>query len=248
MVTGAGHRLGGAIATSLAAHGSDLFIHHGKSRAAAEETAERIRRESGVRVWPVQADLADPEAIRRLFEKVSDLCGRLDVLVNSAASFDKGPLSEVDAERWDRVQAVNVRAPHLCVKHARALLEAAVTASGRASAVINVADLSGVVPWRHYGAHGVSKAGLLHLTRCAAVELAPMIRVNAVVPGAILPPRGQSASSQAWRAVGERLPAGRPGVPENVGDAVAFLATADFVTGEALFVDGGEHLLGSTKR
>lgn len=244
LVTGAAHRLGAAIATRLAANGCDVVIHYGRSKEAAVETAERLRDDHGVSAWTLQADLADPASIASLFVRVERECGRLDILVNSAASFDTGPLAEFDAERWDRVQAINLRAPHLCIRHARPLLAAA---EGDPS-VINVGDLSGVAPWRDFGAHGVSKAGLLHLTRSAALELAPAIRVNAVVPGAILPPPGQSAESREWRQIGDRLPLGRAGEPRDVGDAVAFLAVAPFVTGEVLFVDGGEHLYGSTKR
>jgi pteridine reductase len=247
LVTGSAHRLGSAIAARLAAAGRDIVVHYGRSASAAETTASLIRDVHGVRAWTLQADLTDPSAIDSLFETVAETCGRLDVLVNSAASFSAAPLSEVDADAWDRIQAINVRAPHLCIRRARSLLEAA-AADGGTAAVINVADLSGVVPWRNFGAHGVSKAGLLHLTRCAALEMAPQVRVNAVVPGAILPPPGETTESTAWRAIGERLPLGRPGSPEDVGDAVAFLAGARFVTGEVLFVDGGEHLFGSTKR
>jgi pteridine reductase len=244
LVTGAGHRLGAAIATELARRGCDLVVHYGRSRQAAESTAEALRQDHGVRIWTAQADLAQPEEIRALFAGVGDQPGRLDLLVNSAASFDTAPLAEFDSARWDRVQAVNLRAPHLCILHALPLF----AAGADDPAVVNVADLSGVYPWREFAAHGVAKAGLLHLTRCAALELAPAVRVNAVVPGAILPPPGERVESESWLAVGNRLPLGRPGEPRDVGEAVAYLAAARFVTGEILFVDGGERLYGSTKR
>lgn len=221
-----------------------MVIHYGRSHEAAVESAQGLCEAHGIEAWALQADLAEPKAIAALFSQVGEHCGRLDILVNSAASFDSGPLADFDAGRWDRVQAVNLRAPHLCINYARPLL----AESKSDASVINVADLSGVVPWRDFGAHGVSKAGLLHLTRCAALELAPAIRVNAVVPGAILPPPGESSDSTEWQQVGDRLPLRRPGEPSDVGEAVAFLATARFVTGETLFVDGGEHLYGSTKR
>jgi len=228
--------------------GSDVVIHYGSSRDAAETTAEQLAAEYGVAASTAQADLSDADAIERLFAAVGERSGRLDVLVNSAARFDSGALTEFDAQRWDRVQAVNVRAPHLCLRSATPLLNAAAEASGRPSSVVNIADMSGVVPWRGYGVHGASKAALLHLTRSAALELAPGVRVNAIVPGAILPPAGESEASESWQSVGERVPMGEPGSPEDVGEAVVFLAGARFVTGEVLFVDGGEHLFGSTKR
>ena len=101
------------------------------------------------------------------------------------------------------------------------------------------------MPWSDQAHHGASKAGLLHLTRLAARDLAPDVRVNAVVPGPILPPPGMALEDPAWRRTVDRLPLGRAGEPDEVGDAVAFLAESDFVTGATLLVDGGESLLGA---
>lgn len=246
-MTGGAHRIGGSIAESLAACGCAVAVHYRSSQESARSTASRLHREHGVRAWTFQADLAEPEQIDRLFSELRAECGRLDVLVNSAASFDQAPLAAIDAERWDRTQAVNVRAPHLCIREARDLLTASAE-SGGAAAVVNIADLGGLFAWRGYAHHAVSKAGLLHLTRCAALELAPAIRVNAIVPGAILPPPGVSADSTEWRAVGTRQPLRRAGDPSDVGEAAVFLASAPYVTGEVLFVDGGEHLYGNNKR
>ena len=246
-MTGGGHRIGGAISESLASNGCSVAVHYGSSLAAARGTATRLHEEHGVDAWTFQADLADPEQIRRLFSEVRETCGRLDVLVNNAASFDRAPMATIDADRWDRTQAVNVRAPHLCMREARDLLTASAESGGAAS-IVNIADLGGVFAWRGYAHHAVSKAGLLHLTRCAAIEMAPGIRVNAIVPGAILPPAGVSVESAEWRAVGTRLPQRRPGEASDVGEAAVFLASAPYVTGEVLFVDGGEHLYGNNKR
>ncbi len=247
LVTGGGHRIGAAICQSLAASGCSVVVHYGTSSEAARATADRLHAEHGVRTWTLQADLAEPEQIERLFSELREACGRLDVLVNSAASFDRAPLAAIDAARWDRTQAINVRAPHLCIREARELLIESAESGGAAS-VVNIADLGGVFAWRGYAHHAVSKAALLHLTRCAALELAPGIRVNAIVPGAILPPPGVSTESTEWRTVGTRLPLRRPGEPSDIGDAVVFLASAPYVTGETLFVDGGEHLYGNNKR
>lgn len=248
LVTGGGRRVGRGIAMELAARGCDVVVHFGRSREAAEQTVAELVASYGVRSWALRADLASPQAIGELMAQVATICQRLDLLVNSAATFLEAPLTATDAEHWDRVQAINLRAPHLLIKAGHELLATTAEQRQTTSAVVNIADLSGVVAWRDFGAHGVSKAGLLQLTRSAALELAPLIRVNAVVPGAILPPAGQSADSAAWQAVGERLPLGRPGQPSDVGQAVAFLASAPFVTGTLLFVDGGEHLVGSNKR
>jgi pteridine reductase len=248
LVTGAGHRVGRALAERLAEAGAGVVVHHGGSRQAAEETAERLRTVHRVPAWTLGADLADGSAIEGLFAAVAGECGRLDVLVNSAAVFEPAPLESIDAAAWDRVQAVNLRAPHLCVRAALGLLRASAAESGKPSAVVNLGDLGGVVPWRGFAHHGASKAGLLHWTRTAALELAPEVRVNAVVPGALLPPPEMESDSEAWREMCRRLPLQRTGDPRDAADAVLYLATAGFVTGTVLFVDGGESLLGSTKR
>jgi NAD(P)-dependent dehydrogenase (short-subunit alcohol dehydrogenase family) len=239
LVTGAGHRLGRAIALALAGAGADIVVHYRSSQKEAEDTAARVR-SLGRDAELLRADLAHPDEVARLFERVVAGGRGLDVLVNSAASFEGAPFSEIDAAAWDAVMAVNLRAPFLCTRHAAPLLEASSPGPG---AVVNIADLSGLVPWRGFTHHSVSKAGLLHLTRAAAKELGPAIRVNAVVPGPILPPPGEDEDGEAWRRRGDRLPLKRTGQPEHVGAAVVFLAANDYITGEAIAVDGGEHLL-----
>ena len=109
-------------------------------------------------------------------------------------------------------------------------------------------DLSGELAWPGYAHHGASKAGLVHLTRVAARELAPQIRVNAGIPGPILPAPGTDPTDEAWRDLIRTLPLSRSGLPAEVGEAVVFLVSNGFITGEAIRVDGGEHLLGAGHR
>jgi pteridine reductase len=247
MVTGGGRRLGRAIAEALAEAGCSLVIHYGRSRQAAEATVEALRAE-GVEAECLGADLADASQIDQLFRRVESSFGRLDILVNSAATFEKAPITEITAADWDRVQEVNLKAPFLCIRHAESLMRGTPRSGNAPGAVINIGDLSGVLPWPGYAHHGVSKAGLLHLTRLASRELAPEIRVNAVVPGPVLPPPGVDEENEDWRSLTERIPAARPGSPGEVGAAVVFLATNDFIYGETIYVDGGEHLLGAGHR
>ena len=244
LVTGASRRLGRQIALTLAERGSAIAVHHGSSAARAEATAEEIRG-LGVEAAPLAADLTEPAEIDRLFERLAARFGRLDLLVNSAASFETGAFEEIDAGRWDEVQALNLRAPFLCMQRAATLMRSAPRAGGAPAAIVNIADLSGLHAWSRQAHHGTSKAALLHLTRLAARDLAPDVRVNALVPGPILPPPGMSVDDPAWRKIVDRLPLGRPGSGEEVGEAVAFLAGNDFVTGATLVIDGGESLLGA---
>ncbi len=238
LVTGAARRLGRAIAAALAARGAHLAIHYSSSREEAEEAAEELARQ-GVETWTAQADLRRPEEIDRLFEALQARFGALDLLVNSAASFRAADFDEITAEEWDEVMTLNLKAPFLCTQRAARLMRA-----GGGGAVVNIVDLSALAPWPSHPHHGVSKAALLHLTRTAALALAPEVRVNAVAPGAILPPPGMSEESEEWRRRGERVPLGRTGDPADVGRAVVYLAENDFVTGALLPVDGGEHLIG----
>lgn len=240
LVTGAGRRVGRGIAVALAGAGADVLVHYLDSEDGAQETARAIRN-LGRSAHTYQADLADPGGIDALFGAIGRDHGKLDVLVNSAASFESAPFEEISSGDWDEVMALNLRAPFLCTRHAAPMLRNA--ADGRPGAVVNIADLSGVVPWRGFAHHSTSKAGLIHLTLAAAKELGPRIRVNAVVPGPILPPPGEDPESEEWLRRGDRLPLRRTGDPADVGTAVVFLAANDFVTGETLIVDGGEHLL-----
>lgn len=252
LVTGAGHRLGRAIALGLADAGCHVGVHYGRSREAASETADAIRA-LGREAFTFSADLARPDEIEALFCAIGDRFGRLDVLVNSAGSFERGVFDELTVEQWDASLAVNARAPFLCSQRAARLMreaEGRVDTKGDPApgSIVNIGDMSGVVTWRGYAQHGVSKAALLHLTRLSARELAPAIRANAIVPGPILPPAGQDLSGEEWRKKGDRVPLGRAGDPSQIADSVVFLSANDYVTGDTLFVDGGEHLLTGGRR
>lgn len=236
LVTGSSRRLGKAIALELAARGASIVVHFGASGEAATETAAEIEA-LGVAAWPVQADLREPAEISGLFDQVEALGRGLDVLVNSAASFENDPLRDISLEGWDEVMAVNLRAPFLCIQRATPMMQAAGGGS-----IVNIADLSAWVPWRGVAHHSTSKAALVHLTQAAALELAPGVRVNCVIPGAILPPPGVSEADEAWLEKREVVPLGRTGASSEVAEAVAFLVGNDFITGAILPVDGGEHL------
>jgi NAD(P)-dependent dehydrogenase (short-subunit alcohol dehydrogenase family) len=247
LVTGAARRLGRTIATTLGRAGSHVVVHYSSSHQEAEETAAEIR-ELGVEVLLQRADLSQPAEIDALIDAVGERFGSLDILVNSAASFVRRPFAQITAAEWDTVLAVNLRAPFLCTQRAAALMAASERSIREPGLVVNMVDMSAVQAWPGYAHHGVSKAGLLHLTSVAARELAPEIRVNAIIPGPILPPHGMEVGSDEWRRHGERVPLERTGSPEQIGETVLFLTRNDYVTGETIFVDGGEHLVGTGHR
>jgi len=241
LVTGGAKRVGRAIALELARQGAGVVVHYGRSREEARDTEEEIRA-LGVPCWLAQADLRKPEEIDALFEKLRDQAPRLDVLVNSAASFESKPFSEITAEDWDTTLAVNLRAPFLLTQRAAVWMRDSPRLKDESGLVVNMVDLAGVQAWCGFAHHGVSKAGLLHLTRLAARELAPAVRVNAIVPGAILPPPGMDEDSELWRQTCERVPLHRTGSPELVARTVVYLAENEFVTGAVVHLDGGERL------
>lgn len=224
LVTGAGTRVGRAIALHLSRHGWTVAAHHLAHRPPP-------------RLAALRADLSTPggpEALARAFRR---RFRRLDLLVCSAAVFERRPLRRTDAAFFDAQMALNARAPLLL---ARALLPLLRRSGG---SVVNVLDVGGaLVPWAGYSAYGASKAALRAVTEALALELAPRVRVNAVAPGTVLWPPGTPARLR--RRLVSRIPLGRTGTPGDVAEAVRFLAEARFVTGVVLPVDGGRRLLG----
>ncbi len=230
LVTGGGVRVGRTIALALAEDGYDLLVGYNTSPAgAAEVEAAAVRIGRGAHA--VRADLSREADAVRLAQAARERFGRLDLLVNSAASFVADDLLDVTADEWDAVMAVNLRAPFLLIRETADMLR---TSRG---AVVNIADLSALRPWTSHPHHSVSKAGLLHLTRVAAMRLAPEVRVNAVAPGYVLPP--EHHSEPEIERTRRRVPLGRVGTPGDVANAVRFLARASYVTGQVIGVDGG---------
>jgi NAD(P)-dependent dehydrogenase (short-subunit alcohol dehydrogenase family) len=247
LVTGAAHRVGRGIALALASEGIHIILHYRTSVEDARQTASEISR-MGTDVLPVQADLSEPAQIAMLFDAAKDHFGRLDILVNSAASFERSTFHKITFRDWDRVMAINLRAPFLCSQHAVRLMDSYPRSFEESALIVNIADGSGTRPWSGYIHHGVSKAGLIHLTRVAALELSPTIRVNAIIPGPILPPAGMEPEGEAWKHMNARIPLRHSGDPDDIGQAVVFLAANDYITGAVLPVDGGEGLLGTQAR
>ena len=225
LVTGAGVRVGAAIARDLARSGWRVAAHFRTHRPPRGFAAA------------LEADLALPDGPAALAAAFRARFDRLDLLVNSAAAFDELPLEETDAAAFDSQMSVNARAPLLLVRALLPLLRRA------AGSVVNVADVGGgLVPWKGFAAYAASKAALVRLTECLALELAPRVRVNAVAPGTVLWPDRYPRRRRALLA--SRIPLRRAGAPGDVAAAVRFLAEAPFVTGAVIPVDGGRHLSG----
>lgn len=228
LVTGGAVRVGRAIVLALLEAGYRVHVHCNTS--LDEARALQAEHPGGV-ASVLQADLCDPSARARLAAGVGE---RLDLLVNSAASYERGDFAGRCDDDLRRVLEVNLVAPLSLVRHCLPALRAA------EGSVINIVDLGGRHPWAGYLDHCVSKAALETATRALAVELAPL-RVNAVAPGTVSWPADDRAGpgSQARARLLAKVPRGRIGSPHDVADAVRFLASAPHISGHTLVVDGG---------
>jgi pteridine reductase len=234
LVTGAGQRVGRAIAESLSARGWDIAAHYRESASGADELVAAVRKGGG-NAEAFAADLTGPTASDSLVEAVHAKFGQLDLLVNSAAGMVRTPIGGISAADFDAIVALNLRAPFL-------LSQAASRVMRDGAAIVNIADHMGVEPWPDFAVHGIAKAGVMAMTRHLAAAFAPKIRVNAIAPGFVLAPPGSDAAFAEKFA--DETPLKRLGSPADVADAVCYFVDAQYVTGETLFVDGGRRVRG----
>jgi len=232
LVTGGAVRLGRAIALELARAGADVAVGYHRSAAAARATARDIEA-LGVRAVALSAGVGRPAEARRLVAEAARRLGRLDVLVNNAALFFRTPLATTTPAQFDRLMAVNLRGAFFCSQAAARVMRR----QGRGR-IINIADAGAARAWPGYIPYGISKAGVVMLTKGLAAALAPRIQVNAVGPGMVLLPEGFPRES--GKRLAARIPMRRSGAPADVAAAVRFFATCPaYITGQVLFVDGG---------
>ena len=235
LVTGASRRLGRAIAERLADAGADVVVHYRSDEDGAKATVAVIEAK-GRRAAMIQADLAVKNACLHLADAAEAALGPIGLLVNNAAIFERTPLEELEPSDFDAHMAANAAPVHALSLH----LGRRMKARG-AGAIVNLADVAGMRPWVGYVPYSASKAAVISLTQGFAKLLAPEVRVNAVAPGPMLPPASASAA-QGEKAVSSTL-LRRWGRPSDVADAVFYLATAPYVTGVVLPVDGGRHVV-----
>jgi len=232
LITGAGKRLGRAVALRLAEEGMDVAVHYGTSAKDAAEVVGKIE-EMGKKAMAIGADLRRVDEIRRMLLEVGNELGRLDVLVNSAANFLPGSIISTTEEVWDASLDTNVKAPFFVAQAAAPMLRRS------KGAIVNFADTGGVLGWPGFIGHSVAKAGVINLTKSLAQALAPDVRVNAIAPGTIT----ISGDPPEWEAEFVKLaPLKKTGRPADIADAVVYLVTAEFLTGHTLVLDGGRTL------
>ena len=228
--------MGAAIARRLHAAGANVLVHYRGSEAEATLLVKELNAVRAKSAAGVKADLLAPVAPRMLIAAARDAFGRLDVLVNNASAFFPVKVGEIESTHWEELIGSNLRAPLFISQ------EAAPELAKHEGAIVNIVDIHAERPLKGYSVYSVAKAGLACLTRSLALELAPRVRVNGVSPGAIAwPEDGQFEPGERERIVAT-TPLARIGAPEDIAQAVHFLACAPFVTGQIIAVDGGRSI------
>jgi NAD(P)-dependent dehydrogenase (short-subunit alcohol dehydrogenase family) len=237
LITG-GKRIGLVVAGELAARGVDVALCYARSRAEAEQGADRVRA-AGRRAAIMQADLSQPDACDAVVAATVDQLGRIDILINMASVYVRRPFDELRAADWNAVVDVDLRAAFLCARAAAQHMRR--HGGGR---IINFSDWvarSGRPRYTGYLPYYVAKAGVIGLTEALALELAAdNILVNAIAPGPIVAPPG--TTDEESESVEQATPLGRWGGEIEIAKAVAALLDSDFITGETIRVDGGRHV------
>lgn len=229
LVTGSAKRIGRAIALALAEAGANVVVNYYGSEAEAKETVSGIE-QKGVGAVAVRADVSQAAEAKKLIETAHKAFGRVDILVNNAGIFARAKLEETTSEQWDRFMAVNLKAQFLCAQAVAPVMRAQ-----KRGKIVNLASLGGLLAWPAFIPYCVSKAGVIHLTRCLARALGPEIQVNCICPGTIQFPGEEPDENFIRRAALHRT-----GVANDIAHTVLFLVTqAEFITGQAIVVDGG---------
>jgi pteridine reductase len=232
LVTGGAHRVGRAITLELAAAGANVVINFNQSGDDAEQTA-RDAEALGVRALSIQADVGDANAVAAMVERATKHFGGVDALVNNAATFIRHKFPTDDLSGWHRSINTLVHGPFYCSN----AVAPHMLASGSGS-IVNISDLSAFEAWPEFTGHAVGKTAILGLTRQLALELAPRVTVNAVIPGPTIRPESYDEERAASTADSTLL--GRWGTPHDIAQATRFLLESNYITGETLTVDGGQ--------
>ena len=234
LVTGAGVRIGQAVAVKLGQLGMRLVIHYHHSEEGAKQTIQRLPGKKS-RHLVLQADLKDVSAIEELVHKAEKQAGPVSVLVNNAAEFFPTPLFSATEEEWDNLLALNLKAPFFLSQ----ALAKNMKSSGEGK-IVNIVDVSAERPWKSFLPYCASKAALISLTKGLARALSPEVQVNGIAPGTVLPPPEHIEMDLTASVENSLLK--RIGKVEDIVQAVEYLLQSDFVTGTILPVDGGRSI------
>jgi len=232
LITGGAKRVGRGITLAFARAGANVVINYNSSDDDAVKTAHEAEA-LGVKALPLQASVSDYEQVTAMVQAAADRFGTIDVLVNNASTFLPDPLPTDDLSVWHKSIDTLVHGPFYCANRV-----APVMLENNGGVIVGISDLSALEPWPGFAGHAVGKGAVLSLTRQLALELAPRIRANAVIPGPALRP--DDYDDATYQRVADDTLLGRWGTPEEMAQAVLFLVEADYITGEVITVDGGQ--------
>jgi pteridine reductase len=231
LITGAAKRVGRATALALAGEGANIIVHFRESEAEASDLTAELRGR-GVNSWAVRADMSTPQEYESLVARALDAAGSLDILVNNASIFSPDTLGDASLESLTANAQVNAWAPFVLSREFKRL--------AKRGTIVNVLDAKIAGLDTTHVSYILSKHLLAVLTEMMALEFAPDIMVNGVAPALILPPPGKDESYLA--NLTDTVPLKRHGAPQDIADAIVFLAKSRFITGQVIYVDGGWHL------
>ncbi len=232
LITGGAVRVGKAITLALAKAGANVVINYNSSATAAKNTVAEARA-LGSGALAVQANIGSHQQVESMVHEAKEYFGTVDILINNASLWMETQFPTKNLDGWHQVTNILINGAFYCANAVAPLMQ-----ERGEGVIINIIDLSAYEPWPNYSAHSIGKSALLALNRQLALELAPVVRVNAIAPGPVLPPPDYNEQKIARTARNTLLQ--RWGTPEDVADAVLFFISANYVTGEALAVDGGQ--------
>ena len=235
-ITGAAKRIGKEIALTFKELGWNIIIHYNSSKKDADDLANQINKDNPNSAKTVQGNLDIKEDVQKILSEVSETFPSIDVLVNNASTFYPTPIDEISEDHWERLIGSNLKGPLFLIQGLKEQLK-----SSKGS-IINITDtnLSKGVP--NFSIYSAAKAGLEAITKGLARELAPDIKVNAIAPGAMLEPPDVTWTEEQKNKVIENIPLNRMGSEKDIAEAVKFLASSEYITGQIIKVDGGRSL------
>ena len=233
LISGGAARIGAQIVRTLHEDGYKVIIHCHQSKEIAQKLCSELNSKRNDSAQIVVADLGDNKAIKKLTQTIKSL----DLLVNNASVFCPNLIENSNIEDWDKIINVNLRAPFFLAMGLSKVLEVSY------GSIINIIDIHSDRPLKNFSIYNISKAGLKMLTKTLAKELAPNIRTNGISPGSILWPQDESELTDKEKMMMiDRIPLKRQGSPNDIAEAVLFLANAKYITGQVFNIDGGRSL------
>ena len=235
LITGAAKRIGAAMACQLHSEGYRVIIHYGHSKDEALALAEKLNSQREDSATCLQANLCNSDEVSALGQRALGIWGQINVLVNNASSFYPTPVGEISEDDWVSLIGSNVKGPLFL---SQALAQALAVNEG---CIVNMVDMHIDRPLPKHSVYLIAKSGLASLTQSLAIDLAPNVRVNGIAPGAILWPEREMGEDEKDKLISS-IPLGELGTPNDIAKTLSFLASAPYITGQIIYVDGGRGL------